>query len=83
MVIKHINSKKEDNSVIFIATSNVGTLLYDYLLEKFIIVEGFSLVGPHRCVYDRDSVKEFYSLHEAFYTLYPDERRMLNNDNKG
>lgn len=72
MIVKHINSKPEDNSLVFLAQSPGGTLLYDYVAEKFVVVEGFTSVGPHRCVYDKDTVQEFYSLHKAFHTLYPE-----------
>lgn len=73
MVVKHINSKPEDNSLVFIAQSPRGTLLYDYIKELFLVVDGYVNLGSHRCVYDESSVKESYSLYKAFYMLYPKE----------
>lgn len=73
MIVKHINAKPEDNSLVFLAQSPRGTMLYDYVAEKFLIVEGFSTVGPHRCVYGKDTVKETYSLHGAYRALWPEE----------
>ena len=73
MIIKHISAKADENSLVFLAQSPRGTVLYDYVREMFLFVQGFSLIGSHRCVYDRDSVKESYSLYEVFCLLYPKE----------
>lgn len=78
MIIKHISAGADENPLVFLAQSPRGTVLYDYSRELFLFVQGFSLVGPYRCVYDRDSVQESQSLHKVFYLLYPKEWRNLD-----
>lgn len=78
MVVKHINSSPSDNSLVFLAQSPRGTMLYDYTKELFLVVDGYTDLGSHRCVYDKSTVRKSYSLHKAFYMLYPEE--MSNDD---
>lgn len=67
MIVKHMDNKLEDNAMIFLAQNERGeTLLYDYVKEQFVLVDGFSTITPHRCVYDKKSVQRFYTLVEAY-----------------
>ena len=75
MIVKHVNASVDDNSLVFLATSSRGTLLYDYVDEQFLIVEGFSVIGGRgaRCVYDLNTVQKFYGLSAAYKCLYSKE----------
>lgn len=72
MIVKHIENKVGDSSLVFLAQSARGTLLYDYNKEVFLVVEGFSMVTPHKCAYDKSTVQRFYSLVKAYKIMYPE-----------
>lgn len=74
MIVRHIDGGPD---LVFLATSPKGTCLYDPVKMVYVVVQGFTTLLGDKCVYDKNTVQIEHSMHGAFYTLWPEERRVV------